>query len=117
MDNRESNQRPIFGSKLAKAALPIALTIIIALVGYIHTATVNAFSGAIKTTTTEFQEMKLRVDAIDAEQNKRTNRLAVFERDIDNLRADFQKSVNRIEKWMDKIDTKLDRLTLKGSRQ
>ena len=115
-DESGEAERPLTTWRVAKVLLPFALTCLIASVGYIHTTTVAAISTAIRKTTDEYEIRSRKVQTIDDEQNKRTNRLAVVERDVKNLREDTKNAITRIERGVERMDAKIDRLLSKGKQ-
>lgn len=110
-------------SWIVKALFALASSIIITLVGYLHVSTVANISTYIEATREQtitivkalesrVNANENRISAIDMEQNKRTARLDVLERDMRAIETQTQTSLARIEKTLDGLSVKVDDLRM-----
>ena len=109
------------GGWLLKTLFGAFLVLIVSLGGYIHNSTVANLTSYIdaveKQTTGTLKAMDDRLRVVEnqlvlanTEQNKRTARLDVLERDVINIERNFGSSLARIEKQLDSMAQNLDAL-------
>lgn len=114
------------GGWLLKTLFGAFLVILVSLGGYIHNSTVGnltSFINAVEKQTTgtlKAMDDRLRVVEnqlvlVNTEQNKRTARIDVLERDVVNIERNFGTSLARIEKQLDAVANNVDALRFKSN--
>lgn len=119
MESRE----PHGSGWILKTLLVAAIGVIISLIGYMHVSTVSnltTYIDAVKEQTVSLIRtfdarvalMENRVLIIDSEQNKRTSRIDIVERDIKAIESNTGRSLARIEETLKDLSLKVDDLRI-----